>query len=178
MKQIMLTISEYEYLEVIPDATQKDQCCCFCDVYYINKKTDTSIRFGYDYLSSLIYFITQDGYINKLINNEMIIATNADLGFIWNEYYNGNINTKEALKYCFISNSHKQIRPYFNSWLYNDHDNNIIFEITPFYPWHNVTEEKYKDFITYEKWIKDYKPTIKTKISKKNIKQWSKQIIK
>ena len=75
-------------------------------------------------------------------------------------------------KYHFEGNTHKQIQPYFESWLYNNKEGNIIFEITPFYPWHNVTKKANPEKISYKKWIKDYKAVVKTIIPKENLKQW------
>ena len=71
-----------------------------------------------------------------------------------------------------MCNDHLQIRPYYNSWLYNDEQGNIIFEITPFYPWFYVTKKTNKEKVSYKEWIENYKPTIKTIIPHKNLKKW------
>ena len=51
----------------------------------------------------------------------------------------------------------------------------VIFEITPFYPWHNVKKKDHKDFISYKKFIENYKPILKIVIPKYRLKQWISQ---
>ncbi len=79
------------------------------------------------------------------------------------------------MQYFFFSNDHKQIRPYYNSWLFNDPEGNIVFEITPFYPYVYETKKSHPDFITYKQFMKDYKLAVKTFIPKENLKQWIEQ---
>lgn len=174
MNPIHLKISNDEYLQVTIDPLDKDGClsCCYCDIEYINNKNQSSIKFGYDYISSFCYFISDYQHIPMLINGEMKKQPDLDLGLNWNEYYEGKIISKGHLKYSFVSNSHKKVRPYFDSWLYNDQSGNIILEITPFYPWHNTTKRTNPEKKFYSSWIRGYKPTVKTIIPKENIEQW------
>lgn len=172
-------ISDTQYLKVIPELIKKDDCevCAHCDIVYVDEGKNICIRFGYDHISSFCYTIVESGFIQELIDGKLILDCNVinDLGFDWNQYFEGIIKDTDIDTYLCWSNSHKQIRPYYNSWMYNDADGNIIFEITPFYPFHNETKKSHPDFITYKQFMKDYKPTVKTIISKENLKQWIEQ---
>ena len=165
-------ISNTQYLKVIPEHIGKDDCevCAHCDIDYVDEEKNITIRFGYEEISSVCYFIAKSGQIQKLIDGKMTIDSSIvqDLGFEWNRFFKDCKQKTKASNYFCWSNDHKQIRPYFNSWMYNDEDGNIIFEITPFYPWHYETKKSNPDFITYKKFMKDYKPTVKTIIPKEN----------
>ena len=181
MNNTKFIISDNEYLKINPDECIHEDECQFCariDIDYIDEKNNTYIKFGYDTISSFCYFIARSERIQKLINGEIILDANIanNPGFEWNEYYEGLINDTDVIeKYHFEGNAHKQIRPYYTSWLYNDEQGNIIFEITPFYPWFYVTKKTHPEKIPYKEWIKNYKPAVKTIIPKENIKQWIKQ---
>ena len=169
-------ISDTQYLKINPECIHDDECkfCANIDLDYIDEANKITIRFGYDHFPSFCSFISKFGRIQQLINNEAIFDDSSnDLGFEWNQFYQGLIKDTDVLeKYHFESNSHKQIRPYFNSWLYNDKDGNVIFEITPFYPWHGESKKSNPDFITYKQFMKNYKPILKTIIPKENLIQW------
>lgn len=174
-------ISDTEYLKINPENIDKDECevCAKIDIDYVDEEKNICLRFGNEALSDFCYTITKSGRVQNLIDGNMNLdkSITDDLGFEWNQFYEGLIKDTDILeKYHFVSNSHKQIKPYYNSWIYNDEYGNIIFEITPFYPWHNTTKKTHPEKISYKKWIKDYKPTIKTIISKKNLKQWIIQV--
>jgi len=169
-------ISATQYLKVAPEPIEKDDCefCARCDIDYVDEEKNITIRFGYEDNSSFCYFISEYNFIQKLITGKMVLdkSITEDLGFEWNQFFKDNKKKTAASTYLCWSNSHKQIRPYFSSWMYNDKEGNIIFEITPFYPWHGETKKSNPEFITYKKFMKDYKPTIKTVIPKENIVKW------
>ncbi|MCX5922966.1 MAG: hypothetical protein NTU89_00185 [Candidatus Dependentiae bacterium] len=169
-------ISETEYIKIIPEHIGKDDCevCAHCDIDYIDEEKNIIIRFGYEFTSTFCYKIAEYGNIQKLINGKMKIDTKVsnDLGFDWNQYFEGIIKDTDVETYHCWSNSHKQIRPYYSSWMYNDKNGNIVFEITPFYPWHGETKKSNPNFITYKKFMKDYKPRVKAIIQKENLIKW------
>jgi len=180
MNIIKYKISDNEYLKINPDVCVHEDECQFCariDIDYIDEKNNVCIRFGYNDLSNFCYFFTESKRAQKLLNRELVLYKNIvnDLGFEWNQFYAGKQKSDEVFKYHWVSNSHKQIPPYYNSWLYNDEYGNIILEITPFYPWFGETKKTYPEKISYKEWIKNYKPTVKVIISQKNMKQWIKQ---
>lgn len=177
MSHLKLMISDKEYLLVNYEPFNEDNCmtCTHCDIDYINEDKDINIRFGYDLTSSFCYFISECDRPLKIIDGKMVKDPKEDLGFQWNQYYQGKKGFKGDLTHLFQSNSHKGMRPFYNSWIYNDQDGTIIFEITPFYPWHNTTKKTHPERISYKEWIKDYKPTIKTVILRENLIQWIEQ---
>lgn len=59
-----------------------------------------------------------------------------------------------------------------DSWLYNDKDGSIVFEITPAYPWCYSEPEPDETFITYSEWMKTYQPYLKRVISKEVAQKW------
>ena len=64
----------------------------------------------------------------------------------------------------------------YTSWFYNDKNGNIVFEISPFYPWFNVENPQNNvGFVTYEAFMKNYKVVIHKMISKKIFLQWLQQ---
>ena len=151
--------------------------CYQIDVDYVDEKQNIDIKFGYTEVSHVCYFFTKSSFITQLLNNKMSLSKNMinDLGLEMNQYFEGISELDNCFNYLFLSNSHKQVRPYYNSWLYNDKEGNIVFEITPFYPWHDPSQEKNSNFISYEKWIKNYKSILKVIVPLKNIKQWVQQ---
>lgn len=174
-------ISNYEYLEInLKDLkiaeSDKDYSnwCKDIDIEYVNTKNYQRILFEYQDARSFCYFFLEYEKTKKLLNNTHQLDQSIihDLGFEWNEFYIDNLKSNKCFDYHWLSNYHIGIRPYYNSWLYNDKDGNIIFETTPFYPWHNVNKRTQPDRIPYKEWIKSYKPIVKTIIPKENFKQW------
>ena len=173
-------ISNTKYIKILPEKIDEDDCefCIPCDIEYVDEEKNINIRFGYDDdLSNSCYFISKSGRIKKLINGELIFhdKINHDLGFEWNQSFQMKIKHTDVVKYHCWGNDHKLIRPYFSSWMYNDKYGKVIFEITPFYPWENVKKKDNKDFISYKKFIENYKPTLKIVIPKYRLKKWISQ---
>lgn len=169
-------ISDTEYLKVEPQSLHEDDCstCIMGDFDYIDATKNICIRFGYGFIDSFSCKFTEGKYIQNLINDKQRIdkSISFDLGFECNQFFSGRQKDNLFMKYYFLGNDHKKIRPYYNSWMYNDEDGNIIFEITPFYPYLYETKKTHSDFITYKQFMKDYKPTLKTIIPKENLKKW------
>jgi len=169
-------ISDTEYIQVLPEPVDKDECevCAHCDIDYVDEEKNIHIRFGYNFSSSFCYSVAEYGRVQKLIQGEMVLDGNAakNLGFEWNQYFEGKIKKTIVGNYHCWSNDHKQIRPYFSSWMYNDTDGNIIFEITPNYPWSNEKKKDNPGWISYKKFMESYKPILKTMIPKERLQQW------
>lgn len=169
-------ISDTEYLIINPECIHENECetCTEIDIDYVNEKNNLCIRFGYKPFRSFCNFIINSEVIQELINGTRTLDKNIinDVGFEWNEYFAGKRGPTKADQYFWVSNDHKQIRPYYSSWLYNDEEANVIFKITPDYPWHYETKKTCPEKISYNEWIKNYKPIVKTIVSKENLKQW------
>lgn len=180
IKLMKFMITDKQYIEVIPEAIGQDDCefCSRADIDYVDMEKNIKIRFGNNDADMFYGGFWNQNFIHDLINNKKPLDASLmlDLGFEWNQFYEGLIkNTDIFNKYHFVSNDHKQIRPYYNSWFYNDEHGNIIFEITPFYPFHYETKKSHPDFITYKQFMKDYKPTLKMIIPKERLIEWNEQ---
>lgn len=172
-------ISDTQYLQVNPECLHKDDCsvCIMGDFDYIDETKSICIRFGYGFIDSFSCKFTEGTYVQNLINDKQKIdkSINFDLGIECNQFFSGRQQDNLFMKYYFLGNDHKKIRPYYNSWMYNDEDGNVIFEITPFYPYLYETKKSHPDFVTYKQFMKSYQPILKTMIPKKNLQQWIKQ---
>ena len=59
-----------------------------------------------------------------------------------------------------------------SSWLYNDDQCTIILEITPSYPWHFRDPKAGEKYITYEEYMKSYKPLLIRTIPRDKAQEW------
>ncbi|MCX5922997.1 MAG: hypothetical protein NTU89_00345 [Candidatus Dependentiae bacterium] len=101
-------------------------------------------------------------YLKKNDRKDLVYG-NEDTGIPWIGY-----------KYTLFETSHDIDTP--ASWLYNDEHGNIIFELTPVYPWYYSKPGSGETFIKYSEWMKTYQPILIRTISKQTAKQWLKQI--
>ena len=98
-----------------------------------------------------------------------------DIGYMTNEYF------QDSTKELFILNDQEK------SWIGLDHlvwsprgtgtwlytkDSTILLEVAPLYKWHYSDPKKGEDFITYEEFIKNYKPYFILKLNKDTAQQW------
>jgi len=64
--------------------------------------------------------------------------------------------------------------PAVQTWLYN-RDNKIYLEIAPSYPWLYVEPEKTEEYISFDQFMKTYKPILVTELDKNLVKKWIKE---
>jgi len=107
-----------------------------------------------------------------------------DLGYLWNEYLqekNGHDFVEKPVEnstrwvgteYLLFSTPRS-----FSTWIYNK-DSDIYLEITPTYPWHFLEPKKNEKFVSYDEFIKKYKPLMIIKIEKKVARKWLKVLSK
>ena len=124
-------------------------------------------------------------YLKKALNKKLFLDSfvTKNIGNRHNEYlYNAtNSSTSElsndtdwiGYKYHLWSARNGLIS--WDSWIYNDFDDSIIFEVTPIYPYLFSESEEEPNYISYEEWIKTYKPYFITTLSKETAEQWLKQ---
>ena len=80
-----------------------------------------------------------------------------------------------------IWSTYGDANPLITTWLYNDENNNIIIEMTRDYPWHFIeldSPSEDPDYITYEEFMKDYKPLIYRVIPRYVAITWLEQVMK
>jgi len=175
-------ITTKEYLLVVPDPI--GQCCDECSarskIYFVSEELHIKMLFGYTE-STTFYGGFKFKNMKLLLNNELFFDTDKqqDPGFECCQYSEDIIKDSDVItKHYFISNTHIETPPYYSSWFYNDKDGNIIFEISPSYPWEQTRDEERaadSNFIPYAQWIKDYKVVVHRIIPKETLIQWNEQ---
>jgi hypothetical protein len=128
----------------------------------------------------VFYVLLKKAVKNKLKLHKSIIQ---DIGFLYNEESEGKegfFYTKLENRDYWIGNRSNLWSPvviYGNlqTWIYNNEAGDIIFEITPVYPYHYCDPEEEPNFIPYEEWMKDYKPFLIRTIPKDVAQRWLEQ---
>lgn len=173
-------ISDSDYFELRTDDLTLDQVydCYLVDIWFVGNN-GIEIRFGYEHAGEFCYTLQQK--IPRLLKQQCVIdvVVSRDLGFLMNQDFQGLYDQEYGFdEYYFLGNSHSRRRPYYSSWLYNDDQGNIVFEICPKYPWNDEDEKdcKHPDFISYDLFMKNYKPTVVCKIEPKYLQQWLEQV--
>ncbi len=128
-------------------------------------------------------YMLKEALEGRLILDESI---KKNLGFYYIQYHKNN--KRKNLKYrldedgnsIWVGFKYQIYSPAYSSeqssWLYNDTDGNIIFEITPNYPWFFTGAEKGEVVIGYSQWMKSYHPYVVRIIKREVVEQWIKQL--
>lgn len=171
MKQIIeLRFNKTEYLSIESGMPFQEMaaCCDFIQIYYRNneKYLVNNDTFHYS-IAGLIDSMT-DALNGKL---QLPASISKDLGYLWNEYCNGF--SSEIFEFRQIETYQRWVgidyilwetpgssRPVLATWLYNNKNSEIILEITPDYPWHNIDPEPSEKYYTYEEFKSAYKPIL------------------
>jgi hypothetical protein len=156
------------------EALENVHCCYNADIFYINNLYKTSIASDFIRYSLAIL----KGLLTKALKNKLRLhrSITNDIGYLYNEELQDKPGlfyktSKEGRKF-WIGESYSLWNSSLDSWLYNDKDGNIIFEITPTYPSYYTEPETSTDYISYEEWIKSYKPFLIRKIPVEVARQW------
>src|SRR5580704_4799145 len=174
---IKFMISDTEYILVVPDIL--GDCCdeffAKSHVYYINEAENINISLGVTDADTFHGVFGYNDISNKLLKNELLFDNDKrkDPGFEISLYWEELIKDTDVIpQYHLVSND------YYSSWFYNDKDGNIIFDISPVYPWRRQeNNERAADpnFIPYSEWIKNYKVVVRRVIPRKTLIQWNEQ---
>lgn len=140
------------------------------------------------YSDDFVFYGLDSFYYNlmSVINNEYNLhdSIKEDIGYMWNEYLNSS-KTNRSKKFFM-----KKVENYetwvgagcilwsskgCETWLYNK-DNKIFMHITPVYKWHFDEPKEGEEFVTYEKFMKSYKPYFIIEIKKTVAKRWFKKV--
>jgi len=174
--------SKYLTLEFDGAAKYLDLFDCVTIVYHENIQKYILYNNGF-VIESLRIF---ESILIKTLDGEKVLheSIDRDLGYLWNEYlkdkpgYNfarvpveKNSTMWVGLRYLLLSSKKC------DTWLYNK-DGDICFEITPGYKWHFLKPKNNEKYISYGKFIKNYKPIAIIKLEEKVAQQWLKTISK
>ena len=172
-------ITDARYIHLISESISNNDCeaCSHCKLYYIDEKFGLNILFGYTESDN---FKGSFGWkpIEPLLNNERFFDTDKkkDPGFELNQYQQGLIKHSDVItNYHFVDNNPLEISPQYSSWMYNDKNGNIIFEISPIYDFFGIKNKKNLNFISYQNFIKTYKVIVHEIISREKLIEWNNQ---
>lgn len=124
--------------------------------------------------------------LQKAIKNKLSLhhSITSDIGYSLNEYH---INEDHFATHTFPSGMISWVGYLYKlwegnsddlrltTWIYNDNNSNIIFEVTPFYPYMFCEPEEEPNYVSYEEWIKTYKPYLITILSREIAQKWLEQ---
>jgi len=189
MNELILNISNFEFLKIIPCYNinfQQVKLCTNLKIYFQNQSTlciDTN-EAG-EIFRSLI------SHLEKAVDNKLQLheSLTQNIGFMYNEYFDNRLESMMVYSedkskkhwvmydYKMWSGSTTDINNRITTWLYNDKDGNIILEMTKTYSWFYIQDSDIKrsDFVYYEDFIKDYKSLAYCIISQEIATSWLKQ---
>ena len=165
LEDALSTYHPYSNATVILTHNQQDLILC-----------DGSLYENSDRLRELL----SDALYNKLPLHKSI---NQDIGFLYNQYcdfirnpatlVNSHFECIQSgpIDYWVGDYYHLWAKKYV-SWIYNNNDGDIIFEVTPFYPYSYCDPQTEPNFITYDQWIKTYQPYLIATFSKETAQEW------
>ncbi|HSC25172.1 MAG TPA: hypothetical protein VLB80_03095 [Candidatus Babeliales bacterium] len=179
---IIFTLNTTEKIIIHLEESLENVDCCY--------RTDiTLLQENQYYLLSIDpihYSITRfHNFLNKALYNELYLhkSLTNDIGYLCNEYYQNTTGfvTEELIggstwvgyKYHLWEAASKDVR--LVTWLYNKPDGSIIIEITPCYPYLYCEPTEEPNYISYNEWIKTYKPYLIREIPHAIAQEWLKQ---
>ncbi len=195
MNKLTLKLSENELIEIVTDNNidfkKIDFCCGNVKAYFVNEQR---LRIGQQ--STGVFFEALIRILKQVIDIKLKLheSLTQDLGFMYNDYFHDLPNKKPKFIMVLASdssssywvganykiwNTNKDANPYVTTWMYNDHEGNIIFEVTKFYKW-SMQEDDLDDpeFETFDEFMKDYKPLIHRVIPRDAAIAWLDQAMK
>jgi hypothetical protein len=180
-------LSNVEYMSFVAENLPIDQIytCLPLKVYWHNEDLDLLIGMKYagcmeSFVEKLSNAVAGNLYLHPSIKN--------NLGYLWNEEFqqksglfyipteDGTSSYWVGLNY-FLWGTQGDANPYASTWLYNDEHGNIVLEVTEMYRWSmkEYDEKEGISFVSYEEFMKDYKPILTKIIPQKITQQWLKQ---
>ena len=146
-------------------------------------KRQEFILYNHDFLFHTFNLFFQKLKIAANKKLELDKSIKEDIGYLWNEYLHSENPNKDKRFLMFKSEgTNFWIGHYYLLWSYNgvatwfyNKNGKIYFHITPVYKWHFDDPEPGEDFISYEKFIKNYKPYFNFEIKKDIAEGWIKR---
>lgn len=156
--------------------------CCYEGMLIFVQKEDVLILSNDSIRDTMDIFAR---LLKKALCNELVLdeSINNDIGFMYNQYNHyfwvENSLIKEMFVHVPLEKSSEWIGMRYllweSSWIYNNKDGDIIFEVTPFYPYLHSDPAEEPRYVPYDLWIKDYKPRLIRVIPRAVAQEWLKQ---
>lgn len=144
--------------------------CCMNFQIYLKNETDNFLLYDYETSSGVDSFAA---LLKECINShELNKSIKKDIGYLWNEYLHKKKD--DTLEYITIDNINRWVGEHYllwesssklAAWLYY-RDGSIHLEITPVYKWHFTEPENEDNYISYDEFIKNYRPILTIKVDK------------
>lgn len=189
MSKLIFTLSECESIKITTSNFNTiDYCCSEMQAYFLNEQQllcigqDTAGGFFESFITKLKTAIDRNLQLHESLTQ--------NLGFMYNEKRQGKqgffmIKASDNKSIYWVGANYKiwstytTTKPILSTWLYNDYEGNIIFEITKNYKWSAYPDEpEDPNFVTYDEFMKDYKPLIHRVIPRDVAIQWLEQAMK
>jgi hypothetical protein len=175
---LQLSLDEKIYIEIISECSQNDiTAYSWGDVllYYNNKIYHIDGE-----STTTVFLYALEKLLKKSLFGNLVLDDSLDNnpGYMWNEWINNN--SRSYIQYTDINNDtywvgmRYKLSSYdeYAAWIYNDKNYNIIFEVTPSYPFGYIDQENSEEVVKYKKWLESYQPILKTIISPEIAHQW------
>lgn len=178
--KFFLNNAEYVAIEC-EDINSTDDLVLWADwvkIFFISKSDKTKLFHDYPGEALHLFKVALSQVLNAKVDCGYL--QNYDIGFLYNDY-----NREEPLfiqdqrhKNKFVTSSLFESTGDYtvSTWLYQNEQEELIFEVTPNYPWTYRDPDPDEHFIEYEEWMKNYKPLVKRVLSPEVVKQWTKQL--
>ena len=180
--RIVFSLDKEEKIVIeLQDAINRMHCCSEAPIFFVQGDQrylleKWMLSFNIPILSSLLNQALQ----NELPIHQLIME---DLGYSYAQYrfYSadrimlekfGFVFEKVDGQYSWIGEKYLLWAYDMAAWLYNDHNGNIVLEITPVYKGNKFDFDGETDFTQYEQFLKDYKPLCIRTIPCEVAQQW------
>lgn len=144
-------------------------------------------RVSYDETGGMLRYQLLE-MLEKLLKVELRLDTSItkSLGYCWAQFsknpHRKNLKCredKEGDRY-WVGGKHNLFDSSYQyqqeTWVYNDEQGNIFFELSPAYPWFFSEPQEGETFLKYSEWLKDYKPYVVRQISREVVEGWVQQL--
>lgn len=180
--EIIFKLNDTEKIVVeLEEELRNIDCCSEAPIVFLqdSKKvtlSKDSVRENMTILSNLL---------REALSNELQLhkSITEDIGYVYNQYSDFLWNKKSKAPNSFgytqlegrdiwAGNKYNVWNSALTSWIYNDIDGSIIFELTPMYPEDFFYTKKKPQKISYQEWIKGYAPYLIEKIPYNVAQKW------
>ncbi len=175
MKKFELKISPKEFV-ILKSCTSIEKLFLFDEITIVFIEGEEEYLLCNDFikesLDRLKLFLKQALKNLKFLDSSL----NQDIGYMWNEVLQDKlpykVNEELWVGLCFSLWEGGDDKKHFATWLYNDPDGNIVMHITENYPWHFRKKGESENYISYNEFIRNYKPILIRIIPHQVARQW------